>query len=63
MATATYLIDKHDSLGGDGANFVINWRGEDSDAEPLIEAVMLGSEEGKQISLITRGRSVTPSKD
>ena len=60
MATATYLVEKLDSKGGDGANFVVSWRVDSGAPEPLIEAVMVGSEGEKQVSFSATGRRILP---
>ncbi|MEP1471585.1 MAG: DUF3124 domain-containing protein [Halieaceae bacterium] len=59
MATATYLVDRQDEQGGDGANFVVTWRSNDEHLSPLMEAVMFGSHEGSHVSFTARGHGIS----
>ena len=54
LQTIEFLIERADSTGGSGANFLVEWAGEDSVSSPLIEAVMVGNSGTQAISF---GRS------
>jgi hypothetical protein len=55
MATAEFLIDAGDPVGGPGANYLVQWSVPESGPEPLIEAVMIGRSAAGNVSLIVRG--------
>lgn len=56
LATAEFLVEKHDVSGGSGANFIVQWDAEEPVYEPLIEAVMIGFAGPKGISFTSPGR-------
>ena len=43
LQTIEYLIERRDSSGGSGANFLVRWGSMSSVNEPLIETVMVGT--------------------
>lgn len=55
MASASYLVDKVDTRGGVGANFLVHWSSGKANANLFAEAIMIGSGDGKQISFTSRG--------
>lgn len=55
MATAEFLIDADDPIGGPGANYLVAWSVPEGGIEPLIEAVMVGRVGDAGISLVGRG--------
>ena len=44
MASVAYKIDKEDTSGGIGANFIVEWGAEEEVHEPYIEAIMIGAQ-------------------
>ncbi len=57
MATVNYVIEKDDTAGGSGANFIINLSS-DHDLKPLIQAIMIGENGNKGFSFSTDGYSI-----
>jgi hypothetical protein len=55
MATAEFLIDRDDPVGGPGANYLVTWSVPEGGTAPLIEAVMVGRLGGTSVSLVGRG--------
>ncbi|MCX2983425.1 DUF3124 domain-containing protein [Halieaceae bacterium IMCC14734] len=55
MATADYLLERTDSKGGSGANFVVQWSSPRNGARALMESVMIGSQDDLYISFSSRG--------
>jgi len=53
MTSVEFVVEEKDSKGGAGANFVVKWGAEISTTEPLIQAVMNGTNTG--ISFVTNG--------
>ena len=51
-------MERTDSAGGSGANFIVEWVGEKQVSEPIVEAVMLSAESAQGISFISGGRVI-----
>ena len=58
MGTLNYIVEKEESKGGSGANFIIEVEGIDETVKPVIEAVMLGNFSNKGFAFSTEGVSV-----
>ena len=43
LETVEFLVERRDSLGGSGANLIVEWQAESGVDKPLVEAVMVGS--------------------
>jgi len=56
LATADFVIQRRDFLGGPGANFLVEWSSAVDVDEPVIEAVMVGQHGNAGISFTTMGR-------
>jgi hypothetical protein len=55
LQTIELLIERHDSSGGSGANFIIEWHAADRSVHaPLIEAVMVGRSGTNAISFVRK---------
>ncbi len=59
MATVEFVIERRDTEGGAGANFLVDWGAESAIAEPVMEAVMLGQIGTLGVSFLSPGRRVT----
>lgn len=51
LQTIEFLVERRDSSGGSGANFLVQWRGDPMVNPPLIEAVMVGTTGAQGISI------------
>jgi hypothetical protein len=60
MATAEFLIDRDDPVGGPGANYLVAWSVPEGGMAPLIEAVIVGRLGSTSISLVGRGLTLDP---
>jgi hypothetical protein len=58
LGSVEFVIQRSDTVGGPGANFLIRWDGPANVDEPLIEAVMLGQSANAGVSFTSRGRVV-----
>lgn len=56
LETTAFLVEKQDTRGGSGANFIVKWTAKESVYEPIIEAVMIGLSGGNSISFTSAGR-------
>lgn len=58
MATLEFVIERRDTTGGSGANFIVDWGSAGPIAEPVMEAVMLGQTGSAGISFVSPGRPI-----
>ena len=59
LEATEFLVEKRDTRGGAGANFIIVWDAEEPVYEPLIEAIMVGFYDGgSSISFSSPGRAL-----
>jgi len=58
LETLAFVVAEDDETGGSGANFLVGWEGEDGDAGPITEAVMIGTAAGQGLSFTSVGRPV-----
>jgi hypothetical protein len=59
LATTEFVIPRHDTTGGPGANFLIGWTAPAGADAPLMEAVMLGRSGNAGIAFASPGRVLT----
>lgn len=55
LAAVKFLVGQEEYEGGSGANFIVQWVPEQSINSPLIEAVMVDSNEAESISFVRQG--------
>jgi hypothetical protein len=58
LGSVEFVIQRSDTRGGPGANFLIRWKGPATVDEPLIEAIMVGQSGNAGISFTSAGRVV-----
>jgi hypothetical protein len=58
IASTDYVVNKTDTSGGLGANFIVEWVAQTEVSEPVIEAVMIGTDFQQGISFISPGRVI-----
>lgn len=56
LATADFVIQRRDTAGGPGANFLVEWSSAGDVDDPVIEAVMIGQHGNAGISFTSLGR-------
>jgi hypothetical protein len=52
------VIPAEDVRGGPASNFIITWAGAGPMAEPMVEAVMIGSQDNTSYSFVSAGRPI-----
>jgi hypothetical protein len=62
MATADFVVRLDDTSGGSGASFVVEWHGEKEVNPPLIEAIMISTGSGRNLSFVCRAVDLPPVK-
>lgn len=58
LGTIEFVVAEHDTSGGSGANFIVEWSAERPVSEPLIESVMISTRLGQGVSFTSRGRPI-----
>ena len=64
LASTEFFITRNDTTGGAGANFIVEWEAATEISEPIVEAVMIGTDSQQGISFVGQGRVIksTPSE-
>jgi len=60
LGTAEFLVEAEDTSGGSGANFIVEWSGDDEINPPLIETVMVGLDGAHGMAFVGRGQEIKP---
>lgn len=58
FATVEIFVPANDVRGGTGANFVVDWGADGEIAEPVMEALMIGSVGSGHYAFISQGRRI-----
>ncbi|MBW4426237.1 MAG: DUF3124 domain-containing protein [Nostoc desertorum CM1-VF14] len=58
LASTDFFINRNDTSGGLGANFIVEWVAQTEISEPIVEAVMIGTDFQQGISFISPGRAI-----
>ncbi|MBN2329294.1 MAG: DUF3124 domain-containing protein [Candidatus Omnitrophica bacterium] len=58
LQTIDFLVKQHDTMGGSGANFLVEWMSKEDAAPPLMEAVMVGVIGTRSVSFVSRGTPI-----
>ncbi|MFH0782945.1 MAG: DUF3124 domain-containing protein [Pseudomonadota bacterium] len=57
LGSQRFVVPQNDEAGGSGANFIVTWQSAEQLSPPIIEAVMIGSQNQLGISFISRGQA------
>jgi len=63
LESTEILVEKTDTRGGSGANFIIVWDSVEPAYEPLIEAVMVALDGSKSFAFTSPGRALVTRKE
>ncbi|RUR76948.1 hypothetical protein DSM107007_45490 [Nostoc sp. PCC 7120 = FACHB-418] len=58
LASTDFFIDKSDTSGGLGANFIVEWVAATEVSEPIVEAIMIGTDFQQGISFTSPGKVI-----
>lgn len=58
IASCDFVVNKTDTSGGLGANFIVEWVAQTEVSQPVVEAVMIGTDFQQGISFISPGRVI-----
>ncbi len=62
MATADFVVRLDDTSGGSSASFLVEWQGSKTVSPPLIEAIMISTGSGRNLSFVSRAVELPPGK-
>ncbi|MBD2569544.1 DUF3124 domain-containing protein [Anabaena lutea] len=58
LASSDFFVNKNDISGGLGANFIVEWVAKTEISEPVVEAVMIGTDFQQGISFVSPGKVI-----
>jgi hypothetical protein len=58
LASMDFVVERTDTSGGSGANFIVEWIATTTVSEPVVEAVMISAVSNQGISFISHGRVI-----
>lgn len=58
LASIDFFVTRNDTIGGSGANFIVEWIAQTEISEPLVEAVMIGTDSQQGISFVGQGKVI-----
>jgi hypothetical protein len=58
LASTDFFINKNDTSGGLGANFIVEWVASKEVSEPIVEAIMIGTDFQQGISFTSPGKVI-----
>ncbi|MBU2646784.1 DUF3124 domain-containing protein [bacterium] len=61
LESLRYVIPEKDKSGGSGANFIVEWNSDRSVNPPVVESIMIGTQNQQGISFTSQGRVLVPS--
>ena len=62
LESLRYVIPEKDKSGGSGANFILEWHSDKPVNQPIIEAIMIGTQSSQGVSFTSRGREIISSE-
>lgn len=58
LESLRYIVPEIDKSGGSGANFIVEWKSEKYINPPIVETIMIGTQNQQGISFTSRGRVI-----
>lgn len=58
LGTVEFVVAEHDTTGGSGANFIVEWSADRPVSEPVVESVMISTRLGQGVSFTSRGQPI-----
>jgi len=62
LDTLRYVVPETDRSGGSGANFIVNWESDRPVNPPIVESIMIGTQQQQGVSFSSRGQEIIPHK-
>lgn len=58
LESLRYVIPEKDKSGGSGANFIVEWKADKFVNPPIVESIMIGTQNQQGVSFTSRGRVI-----
>ena len=58
LGSMDFVVERTDTSGGSGANFIVEWIAKTTVSEPVVEAVMISAVSNQGISFISSGKVI-----
>jgi len=58
LESLRYIVPERDKSGGSGANFIVEWKSEKYINPPIVETIMIGTQNQQGISFTSRGQVI-----
>lgn len=62
LVSLRYVIPERDKRGGSGANFLVEWKADNPVNPPIVESIMIGTQNQQGVSFTSRGREIIMSE-
>jgi hypothetical protein len=62
LESLRYIIPENDKSGGSGANFMVEWMSDKPVNPPIVESIMIGTQNQQGVSFTSRGRVIFASE-
>ncbi len=63
LASTAVVVPRDDETGGNGANFIVEWRADQKVSKPIVEAIMINTFSQQGMSFISSGRVIKERKN
>lgn len=58
LASTSFVVERQDTRGGSGANFIVEWISPTVMTEPIVEAIAIGTDSNQGISFTSTGKVI-----
>lgn len=58
LESLRYVIPERDKSGGSGANFIVEWESDNMVNPPIVETIMIGTQNQQGVSFTSRGQEI-----
>ena len=62
LESLRYVVPERDKSGGSGANFIVEWESDKFVNPPIVESIMIGTQNQQGVSFTSRGQVIITSK-
>ncbi|MBU1566946.1 MAG: DUF3124 domain-containing protein [Proteobacteria bacterium] len=59
LGSERFVVPQKDEAGGSGANFIVKWHSVESLSPPIIETIMIGTQNQLGVSFTSRGQAIS----
>ncbi len=59
LGSVRFVVPQNDEAGGSGANFIVKWHAAEALSPPIIETIMIGTQNQLGVSFTSRGQAIS----